>query len=247
MSENETALLLRELSAQVAQGQVDWVPLQQVLARGLGRLAHASDDCIYVDGIAGTDGCLWTSDPEYAAQVLASHPRPAMLEVTGTEAAHAAKQAFLGCEGPFEHLVCAYLEPQAPQVSGEFTVRPLTPDFAHTVLSHYSHPEFFDEEEVRRRLAAGIIDGGFVGDELVGFIGLHGEGSMGMLEVFPPYRRRGFARQLEAAKIASELELGHIPWGQVFPENSASIQLQRSLGLRFGHEFQAFMDCGTAE
>lgn len=246
MSEHETAPLLRELSARVAQGQVDWVPLQQVLARGLGRVTHVSERCIYIDGIAGTDGCLWTSDPEFAAQVLTSHPRPAMLEVTGREAVQAARQAFLGCQGPFEHLVCAYLEPQAPQVSGELAVRPLTPDFARTVLDHYSHPEFFSVEEVRRRLAAGTIDGGFLGEELVGFIGMHGEGSMGMLEVFPPYRHRGFARQLEAAKIASELERGYIPWAQVFPDNSASIQLQHSLGLRFGHDFQGFIDCDPA-
>ena len=52
-----------------------------------------------------------------------------------------------------------------------------------------------------------------------------------MLEVFPPYRRRGWARALEGAKINQHLSLGYVPWGQVWPDNVASLALQRSLGL----------------
>ena len=95
-----------------------------------------------------------------------------------------------------------------------------------------------------RRLAAGTIDGGYLDGELVGFIGMHAEGSMGMLEVFPGWRRRGVALALEAAKIASGLAAGHVPWAQVFPENRASIALQHRLGMAFGSGYQAFLDCG---
>lgn len=66
---------------------------------------------------------------------------------------------------------------------------------------------------------------------------------MGMLEVFPQYRGRGFGRQLEAAKIGAQLERGLIPWAQIFPDNTASIHLQKVLGLRFGHMVQGFVQC----
>lgn len=86
-----------------------------------------------------------------------------------------------------------------------------------------------------------------MGDELIGFVGLHNERFMDMLEAFLPYRHRGFACYLKVAETASELVHSHTPWGQFFPENNTSIQLQFSLGLRFGYKFQSFMDCQIIE
>lgn len=242
-SEQDLASALAELTGRVQDGQVDFVPLQQLLARGLGEPVYLAPDCIYLRGIGADGGFLWAADPRLAAQVLAEYVPPALLAITGREAQQAAQQAYPGRCTFIEHLICAYLEPHAPHVKSPLCVRPLTPDYAQTVLSHYSHPEFFTLEEIVRRLAAGTVDGGFLGDELVGFIGLHDEGSMGMLEVFPQYRGRGFARQLEAAKIGAQLERGLIPWAQIFPDNTASIHLQKVLGLRFEHMAQGFVQC----
>ena len=38
--------------------------------------------------------------------------------------------------------------------------------------------------------------GAFVDGQLAGFVGEHSEGSMGMLEIFPAYRRRGLGYSL---------------------------------------------------
>ena len=58
------------------------------------------------------------------------------------------------------------------------------------------HPEYVED-----RLKAGVIFGAFVDGRLAGFVGEHHEGSMGMLEVVPEFRRRGIAQALEAALI----------------------------------------------
>lgn len=46
------------------------------------------------------------------------------------------------------------------------------------------------------RLRAGVMLGAFLRDRPAGFIGLHEEGSMGMPEVLPEFRRMGVARAL---------------------------------------------------
>ncbi|MCI5919517.1 MAG: GNAT family N-acetyltransferase [Roseburia sp.] len=73
--------------------------------------------------------------------------------------------------------------------------------------------------------------GAFLAGKLTGFIGVHEEGSMGMLEVFPEYRGRKIGKALETYLINLQLEQGMTPYGQVVEGNEISTQLQKSLGL----------------
>ena len=68
--------------------------------------------------------------------------------------------------------------------------------------------------------------------ELAAFAGVHAEGSMGMLEVLPAYRRRGMGEALEAWLIGWMLERGRVPFCQIFDGNEASLRLQKKLGLK---------------
>ena len=70
-----------------------------------------------------------------------------------------------------------------------------------------------------------------------GFIGKHAEGSMGLLEVLPAFRRQGIARTLESFMIDRELRAGNRPYCQVFWDNAASLALQQRLGLRLTDGF----------
>lgn len=54
---------------------------------------------------------------------------------------------------------------------------------------------------------------------------------MGLQHVFPESRRRGYAMELEKTVIAKTLQEGYTPFGQVEKGNSASMALQRKLGL----------------
>ena len=66
---------------------------------------------------------------------------------------------------------------------------------------------------------------------MVGFIGRHPEGSMGLLYVFPEYRRRGFAFEIEAKLVNVILEEGRLPYGHIIVDNAASLALQQKLGF----------------
>ena len=63
-------------------------------------------------------------------------------------------------------------------------------------------------------------------------MGRHTEGTIGLLEVLPQYRRQGVATLLQRFMTNLELSRGHIPYGQVFEDNIPSLALQRSLGYR---------------
>lgn len=79
----------------------------------------------------------------------------------------------------------------------------------------------------------------FVGmyeNEMVGFIGSHLEGSVGLLEILPQYRKRGFGTELEIFMINYMLDKNRIPYGHVESWNEKSEGLQRKLGMDFADQ-----------
>lgn len=76
----------------------------------------------------------------------------------------------------------------------------------------------------------------FEGNAIAGFIGMHPEGSMGLLEVLPEYRRRGYGYLLEAYLIRLHLQRGWTPYCHVVKGNEASLRLQKKLGFEFAEK-----------
>ena len=63
------------------------------------------------------------------------------------------------------------------------------------------------------------------------FVGEHAEGAMGALEVAEDHRRQGWGTALAAAKVARHLAAGQTPWAEVWPDNEASLALERAMGF----------------
>lgn len=119
-------------------------------------------------------------------------------------------------------------------VSDKFSVHRLTMKYMDTVCRQY---HLFDEPEyIAERLKAGAIFGAFCGKEMAGFIGEHAEGAMGLLEVYPKFRRMGVASALEADAVNRCLAAGNTAYGDIILGNDASFALQRSLGLQFSKQ-----------
>lgn len=113
-------------------------------------------------------------------------------------------------------------------VDTAFDIRPLEPRDAEMVTAYY---HILSPDEIGRLICGGAMIGGFDGDVPAGFAGIHAEGGMGLLFVRPDYRRRGLAAALESSLINRILEMGRVPFGQIFEDNTASLRLQQSLGL----------------
>lgn len=111
---------------------------------------------------------------------------------------------------------------------GELTVRhPDAEDF-DLVNATYA---LSDGEELRHDFDRPDFLGGYMDGKLACFIGLHSEGSMGMLEVLPEYRRRGYAQQIYSTLINNQLRKGRLPYAQIFLTNTNSLNLQKKLGF----------------
>lgn len=115
-------------------------------------------------------------------------------------------------------------------------------DLSHLPFVMKNYETMDDPDYIRERIEKGRMFGAFFGEELAGFVGLHGEGSCGMLEVLPEYRGRKLGKALETYIINYCLELGCIPYGQVAIENEISRCLQESLGLCFSKTPVWFME-----
>lgn len=107
-------------------------------------------------------------------------------------------------------------------------IRRLTMEDAAYVSAHYEHES---GEYIRERIQAGAMYGAFAEGRQAGFIGIHSEGSIGMLYVEENFRRQGIAESLEAYCVNRCLEKGWIPYGHVTEGNTASEHLQEKLGF----------------
>lgn len=108
-------------------------------------------------------------------------------------------------------------------------IEPLGSGDLPVVVARYKN---LPEDFIARHLADGWVYGGYnEAGELVGFIGEHDEGAIGMLEVFPEHRRRGYAYELEGFLVNRMLACGRVPFTQVVEGNDASFALQRKLGF----------------
>lgn len=113
-------------------------------------------------------------------------------------------------------------------------IYPLTLDYLDVVAANYHMVD--DADYIKDRIEKGWMYGAFVDGGLAGFVGMHTEGSVGMLEVLPQYRGRRIGKALETYMINISLEKGMTPYGQIVIGNEISTKLQESLGLCFSKQ-----------
>ena len=123
-----------------------------------------------------------------------------------------------------------------PMESG-LVIKVLTEEYTDFVVNAYD--SVGGDKYVRRRIAGGNVIGAFINENLVGFAGLHEEGSLGMIYVVPSFRNKHIGMALETYLINLELEKGNIPFVQVKLGNNEADKMQEKLGL-FGSKTMVF-------
>ena len=110
-------------------------------------------------------------------------------------------------------------------------IRRLSPDSLEYVCRHYPEAAGGGEAYIRARMGAGALYGAFEEERLIGFAGIHGGGSLGMLYVEESCRGKGIGESLEAYVVNRILETGRIPYLYVDERNEAMVRLQEKLGF----------------
>ena len=199
--------------------------MTEAMRRGLGEIAAATDRGVLLSVDEGNCGMLSCADPETALTLLAGKSFP-LLAVHQAELETVLCRE-LGMESWMRCRQAVYLHREPPEETAE-DIRPLDAEHLEFLLANYRRE---DSEYLAWLLERRALFGAFRDGELVGFIGKHAEGSMGLLEVLPAWRRKGVGESLERFLIARELERGFIPFCHVVSDNQASLALQRKLGL----------------
>jgi ribosomal protein S18 acetylase RimI-like enzyme len=135
-----------------------------------------------------------------------------------------------GMKKTFRCLQACCLAKERYLVSQTLSFRTLGLSDEDLVLEHY---HLTDAAYVRSRLASGVVLGVEVEGKLAGFMGTHQEGSMGMLEIFPDYRRRHLAYELEKEYCNRLLSQQKTPYCHIVEGNMASLALHKKLGFVF--------------
>ena len=128
----------------------------------------------------------------------------------------------------FEAYQAAYGKKET--IAGCFdAIETLSHDYTDQVFQNYGAMDDrkYIETLMDRKQLWGIFDKG----ALAGFIGEHLEGSMGLLEVFPEYRRKGYGYKLESYLINHFLQRSEVPFCQIKTDNAVSLALQRKIGM----------------
>lgn len=116
----------------------------------------------------------------------------------------------------------------------EADIRPLDLSHHAFVRAHYESVD--DDGYVADRLREGALYGVYLDGELAGFMGTHAEGSLGLLEILPEYRRRGLGEALERYVTQIHLARGWTPFAQIEKDNVPSQALHRKLGFEISDE-----------
>ena len=207
---------------------IDYLGLDRVLKRGSGEIIAERDNALFIrDSVSGAY-MLACEDAAAGLELLDRNDGRGygLLMVTG----HALGKAAFEKYGFSEMMECyqvAYYGGK-PAVDAGLAFRTADEQDLPVLAEHYHliSPEELGEAVMRRSVFLG-----YDRDRLVGFIGEHLEGSMGMLYILPEYRRKGYGTALQAYLMAKTMEQGYIPFGQVVKDNLGSLALQRKIGM----------------
>ena len=207
---------------------LEYLGLSHVLKRGTGKILEERENALLLLDTVSEIGLLACEDVKLGLSLLERHVNQMNILMVSTPELGEAVFSRYGFADRMECYQVAYYG-ELPTLDDRLTIRVADLSDLPMLVANYHR---LDEDEVKKIVERGSILLGYNQDgNLVGFIGEHLEGSMGLLYIFPKYRRMGFAAALENAKIAEILQKGFVPFAQIDKNNLPSLCLQEKLGM----------------
>ena len=122
-----------------------------------------------------------------------------------------------------------YLNDKRLKVCDDILVKEL--DISHFRIVKENYDVDVEADYLYERLEESEIFGGYAGSDLVGFVGTHAEGSIGILKVFDKFRRKGYGEALTSFMVNHQLAKNVVPYVQISVHNEASLALVYKLGF----------------
>ena len=218
-----------EILAYLAQDMPRRIDMIEAIRRGRAKILYAAPDAVLLI-TCGWLMLLCCDTVEAGLRALAERDQTAEDVVAHSEAARDAVREAMPALSHIAPCWQAYYPKQEPiEMPDVCEVRPFRKEDIPFLMEHYKTIPF--REYFEERIEAGDLFAGYRDGKLCAFIGFHDDGSGGMLEVLPEFRRLGIGSALEIFLHNEALRRGWTPYGQIFVGNEASKKLQESLGL----------------
>lgn len=208
--------------------------LLQVLRRGTAEILEENESGIFLRDTVSNCFMLAVDHIETGKQWLKAHENLdyKLLLLFHQELARFAWERY-ALPPMMECVQAVYMSDEPPVLHGKLKIKPAAGEDFQFVSDNYG---MLTEQELKEIFRQKNIFIGFHENEPVGFVGQHLEGSMGLLEVFPEYYRKGYGSELECFMICHMMEAGLIPFCQIETDNMKSLRLQEKLGLTISKE-----------
>ena len=208
---------------------IENLSIDRIIKRGTAEIIEKDVDAILLKDTVSKGLMLACDDAEKGMEILTrnikeTHP---LLMISNPEIGRRAVDKF-GYKESMECYQLAYLSKEPPKADDVLEYKTATMEDFPLISREYG---LVSKEELKELIERGNIVMGYENSSPVGFIGEHMEGSVGLLQVLQEHRRKGYGTALEIEMIRRTLEKGYIPFGQVVVGNTASLELQKKLGL----------------
>ncbi|MCW3488538.1 GNAT family N-acetyltransferase [Dethiobacter alkaliphilus] len=124
-----------------------------------------------------------------------------------------------------------FLLPEDVELSPESSAVALSPEDAPYIYQHLPYKDITSVKYIEERITQGESAGIYEQGRLVAWAATHDDGAMGLLQVLPQYRNRGYATEVLIGLIGKIRSAGKIPFGQIEGWNVKSLNLMAKLGF----------------
>lgn len=215
------------------------IDMSDAFVRGKPEILYADSNAVFMIHGCGVH-MLWAADKNSAQTALnCFNFSPHLCVVHGEETYHVYANKFKkeNTEGFCKQYCLSNREKF--KIPDDYEFKPLTYNDIPFIQTHYHLSN--DTSYLHSRIEAGEIWAICISGNVAGFIGSHSDGSIGMLEVLPEYRRRGLGTILEQFQMNRHIDKGWTPYGQVFLSNAESLSLQNKIGLDVSSDIIAWL------
>ncbi len=208
---------------------VNYINLKTVLQRGTAEIIEETDDVLFLYDSVSETYMLGCENEEHAEDVIVKHEDLGydVMELDSKKVAEFAMKRYDldNCEECYQFAYLGDIPEQDPRI----TMKQAESGDIPLIMRSY---DMISEDDMAFDVNRGNVYLAYDGDDLVGFMGEHSEGSQGMLYIYPEFRRKGYASAIENASFARCIRNGYTPFGQVITNNNASYSLQKKKDLK---------------
>lgn len=231
--ETEKHLILTALNY-LEKNKLLHIDMIEPIRRNNCNILYANRDGVLIHEINSDSYMLATDSNNLAKTLIENLPKKGMFVVHQKDLFDLVKNKF-DYKNYFECKQSAYLKDFPPILNENINIKLLEDKDKAIVRENYKSMED-DFDYTSYLIDEQKMWGAFDNNELMGFIGIHSEGSCGLLEVLPKHRNKGVAQALQNYLNDYMLKKDWIPFGQVFIDNEKSLKLQNKLGLEISKE-----------